>query len=119
MTLKTILVVDDTPENLDILVEILKSNYTVKPVTKGSIALKIALTKPDLILLDILMPEMSGYEVFEKLKENPLTNSIPVIFISANSSQEEKEKAINLGIKDYLTKPIDPDELINSINKLI
>ena len=86
MERKTVLVVDDSPENLTIMTEILKPFYLVKAAPKGVIALKIAMTKPDLILLDIIMPEMDGFEVCRALKEKAETNEIPVIFISGNRS---------------------------------
>ena len=119
MDKKTILIVDDTPDNLLFLTEILKDDYSVKAAPKGIIALKIAATKPDLILLDVLMPEMDGYEVCTKLKENEATKGIPVIFISGNSKAEEVEKGLALGAVDYLFKPIDGQAVLDAVEKHI
>jgi putative two-component system response regulator len=106
---QVILAVDDTPENLDVLKGILVPTYTVKAATRGEIALKIAQTqKPSLILLDIMMPEMDGYEVCRKLKSNPDTADIPVIFVTAMSDIEDEQKGFDAGAVDYLTKPVKP-----------
>lgn len=106
----TILIVDDTPENIDILSGILESDYKIKVALNGERALTIAnkTPKPDLILLDIMMPGMDGYEVCESLKSNPATQSIPVIFVTAMSEDEHEEKGFTLGAVDYITKPIKP-----------
>lgn len=107
---QTILVVDDTPENIDILSGVLREDYKVKAALNGERALKIANaeTKPDIILLDIMMPEMDGYEVCQKLKENPATQKIPVIFITAKNQEEDEQKGFEIGAVDYITKPISP-----------
>lgn len=105
----SVLVVDDTPENIDILVLILQSDYTVKVATSGAIALKIVREdQPDLILLDIMMPEMDGYEVCRKLKEDHTTCHIPVIFITGLGGAADELKGLELGAVDYVTKPISP-----------
>lgn len=105
-----ILVVDDTPENLALVSSLLKDAYTVKVANRGERALKVAGVKPrpDLILLDIMMPEMDGYEVIEKLKANPDTADIPVIFLTAKAEVEDEQKGFELGAIDYITKPISP-----------
>ncbi len=107
---KTILVVDDTPDNIAILTGILKEHYRVKAALNGQIALKIAQDddKPDLILLDVMMPEMDGYEVCQKLKENPLTAKIPVIFVTAKSEVQDEQHGFELGAVDYIVKPVSP-----------
>ncbi len=106
---KVILAVDDTPENLDVLKGILVPDYTVKMATSGKVALKIAESQhPDLILLDIMMPEMDGYEVCEHLKANPVTRGIPVIFVSALSEVGDESKGFDVGAVDYITKPVSP-----------
>jgi putative two-component system response regulator len=104
---KRVLIVDDTPENICILVEILKDQYDVSVAINGQKALKIAAMNPpiDLILLDIMMPEMDGYEVFARLKANPKTANIPVIFVTALSAYENEAKGLELGAVDYITKP--------------
>jgi putative two-component system response regulator len=108
-----ILVVDDTLANLQLLANILKEDgYKVRPAINGNLALRaVAQKKPDLILLDIKMPEMDGYQVCQALKENPETKDIPVIFISALSDTSDKVKAFNMGGVDYLTKPFQFEEV--------
>ena len=106
----TILVVDDTPENIDLLCEVLDAGYRTKIAVNGEKALKIAFSdnKPDLILLDIMMPGMSGYEVCQALKANDATRDIPIIFVTAMSEVADEEKGLELGAVDYITKPISP-----------
>src|SRR6185369_2170522 len=96
---QTILIVDDIPANIDILSAILKENYTVKAATSGQKALVIAesITPPDLILLDVMMPDMDGYEVCRRLKENPLTRRIPVIFVTARGEIEDESTGFACG----------------------
>ncbi|MDC9728129.1 MAG: two-component system response regulator [Methyloprofundus sp.] len=108
-----ILIVDDTTENLQLLSNILKdSGYKVRPATSGKLALKAVETKqPDLILLDIKMPEMDGYEVCSLLKANPDTKDIPILFISALSDVNDKLKAFQVGGLDYITKPFQFEEV--------
>lgn len=106
----TILVVDDTPDNLALMTALLKDQYQVKIAKSGETALQIAnsTTPPDLILLDIMMPEMDGYEVCRQLKANPKTVDIPIIFLTALSELENEKKGLELGAVDYVTKPISP-----------
>src|SRR5688572_4201150 len=108
-----ILVVDDTPTNLQVLAGMLKDRgYKVRPVPSGKLALLAAgRDPPDLILLDINMPEMNGYEVCEHLKADDVLKGIPVIFISALTEQLDKVKAFAIGGVDYLTKPFQMEEL--------
>lgn len=105
---ETILVVDDTPENLMILSEILLPHYNVKVANSGSKALQLMATglMPDLILLDIMMPDMNGYEVCKRLKQDPLISNIPIIFVTALSDCEDEAKGLELGAVDYITKPV-------------
>jgi len=106
----TILIVDDTTGNIKILIELLKEDYQLVPVTSGEAALKKMRAKPypDLILLDIVMPEMDGYEVCGKIKKDPKTRNIPVIFITAVSEAMDDAKAFEIGAVDYITKPFNP-----------
>jgi putative two-component system response regulator len=106
-----VLAVDDTPANLDILGTILRDDYKVKVARDGSKALDLAKRepKPDVILLDIMMPGLSGYEVCEQLKADPETSSIPVIFITAKTEIEDEQRGLALGAVDYITKPFHPD----------
>jgi len=112
-TTANILIVDDTTENLQLLSNILKdSGYKVRPATSGKLALQaIEAKKPDLILLDIKMPEMNGYEVCTILKANPNTKDIPVLFISALSDLNDKLKAFQVGGLDYISKPFQFEEV--------
>lgn len=109
----TVLVVDDSPQNLSLMSGLLEDLYTVKLAPSGARALKIAAAHPlDLILLDIMMPEMDGYEVCLTLKENPDTRNIPVIFLTAMDGTEDEEKGLLAGAVDYITKPISPPILL-------
>ncbi len=105
----TILVVDDTPENIDVLRAILGADYAIKVANSGQLALKIAAAQPpDLILLDVMMPGIDGYEVCRQLKANPHTCATPVIFITAKAETEDEVQGLVLGAADYLTKPVVP-----------
>jgi len=111
---KTILIVDDTPANLRLLSQMLEEQgYGVRAVTSGARALKsIATDPPDLVLLDIRMPEMDGYTVCEQLKSQPSTREIPVVFISALGETEDKVRAFAVGGVDYVTKPFHVEEVV-------
>ncbi len=108
--MKKILVVDDEPLNINILVDLLKEEYKMMAAKSGKQALKAARSsnRPDLILLDIMMPEMSGYEVCSILKEDPATKEIPIMFVSAMNEDADETKGFDLGAVDYITKPISP-----------
>jgi len=107
-TKPTILVVDDTPDNLALMMELLKGDYTVQLANSGERALRLAarVPQPDLILLDIMMPGMDGYEVCQKLKSDPQTREIPVVFLTAKADAEDEKKGLEVGGVDYITKPI-------------
>ncbi len=106
----TILVVDDTPDTIDLLNKILRDNYLVKIATNGEKTIKLAYShpQPDLILLDIMMPETDGYEVCEVLKSDPGTSHIPIIFVTAKTATEDEKKGFELGAEDYISKPLSP-----------
>ena len=106
----TILVVDDNPENLTVLCELLHDQYRVLAANSGARALQLACQAPapDLILLDVMMPGMSGYEVLEQLRARPQTHDIPVIFTTALSGIEDEQHGLELGAVDYVTKPLRP-----------
>ncbi len=106
----TILIVDDTPENIALISSLLKGAYRTKVATEGETALRLASIngQPDLILLDVMMPGMDGYEVCRRLKENPKTADIPVIFLTARSDVEDERRGLELGAVDYIAKPISP-----------
>lgn len=107
---QTILIVDDVASNIQTLAGVLKGEYQLKVATTGERALELLSNEPnvDLILLDIEMPEMDGFEVLRKLKENHTTQNIPVIFVTGNISVEDEEKGLISGAVDYITKPIRP-----------
>ncbi len=104
----TVLVVDDTPDNLMLMSGLLKGIYKVKVANSGEKALQIAIADnpPDLILLDIMMPGMDGYEVCRRLKADARSRDIPVIFLTAKTEEEDERKGLDLGAVDYITKPI-------------
>nr|WP_233490210.1 two-component system response regulator [Thiocapsa marina] len=107
--LPTILVVDDTVENLAVLADLLSPLYCVRAVRSGRRALQaLAEPRPDLILLDVMMPEMDGYEVMRRLRADPGTADIPVIFVTALDAAMDEERGLALGAVDYITKPIKP-----------
>ncbi len=113
-TRKTILVVDDIRENLEVIGGVLQSDYRVRVANSGQHAINAAAKepRPDLILLDVMMPEMDGYAVLRELKENPATKEIPVIFVTAMDSDQDEEFGLSLGAVDYVTKPIRPAILL-------
>jgi len=106
----TVLIVDDTPENIDVLVASLSDEYTIQVALNGKKALANAslAPRPDIILLDVMMPEMDGYDVCQQLKNNPVTATIPVIFVTAKHDIKDEEKGLSLGAVDYIIKPISP-----------
>jgi PleD family two-component response regulator len=112
-----ILIVDDYVENLKVLGSyLLQKGIQVTPATKGSQAILLAQSKPfDLILLDIQMPEMDGYEVCKILKSDDRTKDIPVIFLSARNDTQDIVKGFNVGAVDYITKPFNSDEILSRI----
>ena len=114
----TILVVDDSPDGLQILNEVLKRQYEVRLARSGEQALQAAQKKPqpDAILLDIMMPGMDGYEVCSRLKANDATRDIPVIFLTAKADIEDAQRGFDLGGADFITKPILPPVVLARIS---
>ena len=107
--LPTVLVVDDTPDNLHLMSGLLRESYRVKVANQGEKALRIVQEEaPDLILLDIMMPGLDGYEVCRRLKALPKVRDVPVIFLTAKSEIEDETRGFELGAVDYITKPISP-----------
>jgi putative two-component system response regulator len=105
----TVLVVDDTPANLSLLSNLLKEQYRIKVANNGIKALELAAAAPpDLVLLDIMMPEMDGYEVCRRLKANEATRLVPVIFLTAKTETEDEELGFSVGAVDFIHKPISP-----------
>jgi PleD family two-component response regulator len=106
----TILIVDDEPSNISILNELLQTDYNIIFSKDGPTAIKIATsnTPPDLILLDIVMPNVDGYQVAELLKKNEAARNIPIIFITGKGKEDDEVKGFELGAVDYITKPFKP-----------
>ncbi len=102
----SILIIDDVPANIQVLAEALRGEYKLKVATSGAEGIAVALqSPPDLILLDVMMPGMDGFDVCRELKANSATSRIPVIFVTARDTQEDEEKGLNLGAVDYISKP--------------
>ncbi|MCA9597904.1 MAG: two-component system response regulator [Myxococcales bacterium] len=116
--MKTILIVDDTPENLVLLSELLQPPYRVRAASSGRRALEVAASDPvpDLILLDVMMPEMDGYTVLERLRSNAATATIPVIFVTALDGSSDEERGLAAGAVDYISKPIKPPVVLARVN---
>ncbi|MBF0345164.1 MAG: PleD family two-component system response regulator [Nitrospirae bacterium] len=106
----SLLIVDDEPSNVKILNELLRADYDIRVATSGERALKITLsdTPPDLVLLDIMMPGIDGYKVCKRLKADPVTQDIPVIFITSKVDEQDELKGFEAGAVDYVTKPFRP-----------
>ena len=112
----TVLIIDDSPANLSLLSGLLHKIYTIKAVNHGVKALKVVdEEQPDLILLDIMMPDMNGYEVCRKLKANSFTKHIPIIFLTSKTEIEHEELGMSLGAVDYITRPINPAILLSRV----
>lgn len=105
-TKKTILIVDDMPSNIELLYAILGSEYRILFASCGQEGLQMAIQNvPDLILLDVMMPDMDGYELCEKIKKHPLTMAIPVIFLTVLDHEDDEERGLEAGAIDYIAKP--------------
>ena len=107
----TVLIVDDVGTNIDVLKAILEDNYDIKIALNGGTALEIAAKEPhpDIILLDVMMPEMNGYEVCTKLKSDPITSQIPVLFVTALDDTQFEVQGFDVGGVDFITKPVVPE----------
>lgn len=112
----TILVVDDEPNNLQLLRQLLRNHYQLFFAKNGQQALELANRyQPNLVLLDVMMPEMDGYQTCTALKRSPLTRDIPIIFVTAMSDSGDEQKGFDLGAVDYITKPISPSVLLSRV----
>lgn len=118
---KTILIVDDVEENVQILSFVLSQQYRVLAATNGRKAVQIAKNQPppDLILLDVLMPDLNGFEACTLLKSDITTSRIPVIFVTALTETIDEQMGYDLGAVDYITKPIDPDDVLTRVKAQI
>lgn len=118
--MKHILIVDDVTTNLKCAAEILKDTYDVTTAKSGKAALQILREmQPDLIMLDVNMPEMNGFEVMERIKEDPVTRDIPVIFLTAEADKENEVTGLKMGAMDFIKKPFEPDIMRSRIEKIL
>lgn len=117
----TILIVDDTPDNLTLLSQLLKDDYRIRLAQNGAKALEITSSDnpPDLVLLDIMMPDMDGFEVAKRMREHPSSEGTPVIFVTAMTSDDARMKGLDLGAVDFITKPIDPQALKHRVRNFM
>ncbi len=116
----TLMIVEDEPVNIDILVETLGEAYEIAVALSGEEALEDVFNlMPDLILLDIRMPGMDGYEVCRRLKGNERTRDIPIIFVTALDDTADKIMGLDLGAVDYITKPFEPDDVRAKVGKYV
>ena len=111
---KTVLVVDDAPENIRVLTAILAPSYRVKAATSGEKALQMCAADPlpELVLLDVVMPGIDGWEVCRRLKAEGRTAGVPVIFVTGNAEENERSRARSLGAADFIVKPLDPPDVL-------
>jgi CheY-like chemotaxis protein len=121
MNKKSVLVIDDDPSVIQILSNILRPHYRVQAATRGiqGVAIAASPPPPDLILLDVLMPGLDGYEICAELQALPETRNIPVGFVTGNASPDEMQRGRELGGKFYLTKPLNPEEVLSRVQALI
>jgi CheY-like chemotaxis protein len=119
--LKRILICDDDPAILRVLqVNLEVEGYDVLLAHHGEEAVEVAMAEhPDLVILDIMMPRLDGYQTCERLKAEPTTQDIPVVFLSAKAQQSDIEKGRSYGVADYLTKPFDPTDLLDVVERLV
>lgn len=121
MEKRKVLAVDDQPENLRLIMEILKNDYTIVVATHAKKALDLAIKtpQPDVILIDVRMPEMDGFELAQALKANDETSSIPFMFVTGADQEQDFEQGIALGAEDFITKPISPTLLKHRLLKIV
>jgi len=116
----TLLAIDDSPENLDLIKNILEPHYAVKVALHGELALQIARSqKPDLILLDVMLNDICGFEVCQQLKNDDATRDIPVIFLTAMGSEDDEVRGFKIGGCDYITKPFSPNIMLARVRTQI
>jgi len=118
--MKKILIVDDVEMNVDLLVQLLEDDYELLVANDGSKGLELAVSgSPDLILMDMSMPEMDGWEAAKQFKASESLNQIPIIGISSHAMSGDREKALQAGCDDYLTKPLDEEDLFTKLNTFL
>ena len=117
---KHILIVDDVTTNLKMAADVLQDTYRLSMAKSGMQAIEfLKKAKPDLILLDIIMPEMDGYETLEAIKSNPETASIPVVFLTVDNQRKSEIKGLKMGAMDFIHKPFEPDVMKSRIEKIL
>ena len=116
-----VLVVDDEPDIVDLIrMSLNLANFDVLTASNGSEALKVLeSTKPDLVLLDVMMPQMTGFEVCERIRALPSLKNLPVIILTAKGQKEDAEKGLSVGADDYIIKPFDPTELAEQVRSML
>lgn len=121
MSKAKVLIVDDEPFNIDVLEQAMDgTDYQVLTASNGKEAWeKIQSEEPDLILLDLMMPVMDGFEVLAKVKDDPMLRNTPVIIVSAENDSKSVVKGIKQGAEDYLTKPVDPDQFLKKVKEFL
>jgi CheY-like chemotaxis protein len=119
--MQTILIIDDTTMNIQLMQSVLADKYHVKAATSGARGIRVANRepRPALILLDIQMPEMNGFEVCEQLKSDDSTKGIPIVFLTGNDSEIERSRAVELGASDFLVRPVEPEEIYACLERLL
>jgi CheY-like chemotaxis protein len=117
----TILVVDDEPSNIDVMRGVLLPDYVMKVALSGEKALAIASRTPcpDVVLLDVMMPGLDGYEVCRRLKADPATEKIPVVFVSGHTGEAERQRGLSCGAADFLSKPVDPEAVRDVVRRAL
>jgi len=118
--MKKILIVEDVDMNLELLIQLLEDDFTIVAARDGASGVEMAKTeKPDLILMDMSLPVMDGWEATKQIKSDPRTSSIPVIGLSAHAMNGDREKALECGCDDYLTKPVDEELLFSRLTEIL
>ena len=118
--MKKILIVEDVEFNMDLLIQLLEDDFTIVAARDGATGVQMADTeKPDLILMDMSLPVMDGWEATKQIKSNPKTSRIPIIGLSAHAMNGDREKALECGCDDYLTKPVDEDLLFRKLTDIL
>ena len=118
--MKKILIVEDVDMNLDLLVQLLEDDFAIVAARDGAAGVQMADTEmPDLILMDMSLPVMDGWEATKQIKSNPRTSRIPVIGLSAHAMNGDRERALEAGCDDYLTKPVDDDLLFRTLTEIL
>jgi CheY-like chemotaxis protein len=118
--MKTILIVEDTELNIDLLTQLLEDDYNILAAADGEQGVSMAEKhRPDLILMDIALPVLDGYEATKRIKANPALKSIPIIGLSAHAMSGDAERALSAGCEDYLTKPLDDRLLMEKLKKFL